>query len=79
MGCIALGYVDEHKAIVHSLIDIKNGAFEMRLAGDTSRQFESLSDLVSSCRPLRILYPSSDKNTAFRTEDMDDEDDDVPH
>jgi len=84
VGCIALCYVDDHKSIVHSLIDIKQDTtrgtyFEMKLSGDSACQFETLSDLVNSCRPLLYLYPNIEKTQVFHLNDDGDEDDEVPH
>jgi hypothetical protein len=76
LGCIALAYVEENKSIRHTLIDIKGGILEMKTSGEMVHYFKSLSELVFSCRPLQKLYPSYDKNTAFK---QDEEDDDMPH
>jgi len=76
--------MDDHKSIVHSLIDIKQDTtrgtyFEMKLSGDTNCQFDTLSDLVSSCRPLLYLYPNIEKTQIFHPNEEDEEDDEVPH
>jgi len=58
LGCIVLGYVEDNKSIRHSLIDIKSGTFEMKTSGELFR-FSSLAELVTSCKPLRLLYPNT--------------------
>jgi len=71
LGCLVLGYVEDKKSIVHSLIDIKSGKLEMKTSGKIFH-FSSLAELVTSCKPLRLLYPGHDKNIAFRQEEDDD-------
>jgi len=72
-GALALAYVEENKTIRHTLVNVKSGAFEMKTA-DNIYQFATLAELVFSCKPLRMLYPSIDKTVIFQEED-----DDVPH
>jgi len=74
LGCLALGYVEENKSITHSLLDVKNGVFEMQTKSQIIT-FNSLSELVLTCKPLRVLYPNTDKTRVFQETD----DDDYPH
>jgi len=75
LGVLALAYVEENKSITHTLLDVKNGVFEMKTKSQISITFNSLSELVLTCKPLRTLYPNTDKTRVFQEND----DDDYPH
>jgi len=71
---MALAYVEENKSIMHTLLDVKHGTFEMKTKSQIIA-FNSLSELVLTCKPLRVLYPNFDKTRVFQEND----DDDYPH